>query len=137
MSVSRFVIWVRSGRRAWPIAVALALSACGAQHDQRVIGAWQTPIIPSEWGSNRMTVIYSGDGLFTGRCDFVKSGAIEVHGTYQIRRGVIERSIEGRKEQIHYRVRGDTMYHRIGSEDYTFERLGADNKPKKPSSNVL
>ena len=79
-------------------------------------------MIPSEWGSNRITMTFFADGRVVGTNDFPGEGVLTSQGTYSVQGGLIRRTIEGRTQEIEYRIDGDTMRQKIGDEDYIFAR---------------
>jgi hypothetical protein len=101
----------------------LLLSGCFSEQPNRLIGTWQTELIPSEWGSNQITVSYFSDGRVAGTNDFPGEGALNWEGTFRRRGDVIERTMEGHTQEFLFRIEGDTMYQKMGDEDYTFRRV--------------
>ena len=104
------------------LASVLALSGCSDRHTGSLVGTWQTEVIPSEWGSNRITMTFFADGRVVGTNDFPGEGVLSWQGTYDAHGNLIKRTIEGRTQEIEYRIDGDTMYQKIGDEDYIFTR---------------
>jgi hypothetical protein len=102
--------------------VFLVLVGCSGKRADSLLGTWQTDLIPSEWGTNRITVTYFEDGRIAGTNDFPGEGALAWQGTYRVRDSVIERTIDGRTDEIVYRLEGDTMHQTFGVEGYTFRR---------------
>lgn len=98
-------------------------TGCSDNRTDALLGTWQTGIIPSEWGSNRITATYFADGRVVGTNDFVDGGALSWDGTYRVRGSVIQRTIQGDTQEIVYRIGGDTMHQKIGDEDYMFTRI--------------
>jgi hypothetical protein len=105
------------------IAGALHFSGCSGGQSDKIVGTWQTGFIPSEWGSNRITVTYYADGRVFGTNDFVSGGSLSWQGIYRVRGGIMQRTINGSTETIGYRITGDTMYQTLGDEDYIFSRV--------------
>ena len=105
--------------------LALLLVCCGCSSKQEVglLGTWQTGVIPSEWGSNRITETYFPDGRVIGTNDFVGGKPLGWEGTYSVRGAVIQRTIQGATQEIAYRIEGNTMRQKMRDEDYTFTRV--------------
>lgn len=104
------------------LTCVLVFSSCSGRQADAILGTWQTEVVPSEWGSNRITVTYHADGRMFGTNDFI-GGPLSWHGTYRLRGSVVQRTIEGRTEEIAYSIAGDTMHMRLGDENYTFTRM--------------
>jgi hypothetical protein len=100
----------------------LAFSGCSDRHSDSLVGTWQTELIPSEWGSNRITMTFFADGHLVGTNDFRGEGALSWQGTYSVQGHLIKRTIDGRTQEVEYRIDGDTMHQKIGDEDYVFTR---------------
>jgi uncharacterized protein (TIGR03066 family) len=110
----------------YPIAVlisALVFSGCTDRQADRLLGTWQTQLIPSEWGSNRITMTFLADGRMAGTNAFLEGEALAWHGTYRVQGNVIHRTIETRTQEIGFRISGDSMHMTIGNEDYTFRQV--------------
>jgi hypothetical protein len=102
----------------------LVLGGCSANDADRLLGTWQTQVIPSEWGSNRITMTFFADGRITGTNDLPgHEGALGWQGTYRVKGNVITRTILGRTQEISFRIDGDRMHQKLGDEDYTFTRI--------------
>jgi len=99
------------------------LGGCSTKDTDRLLGTWQSEVIPSEWGSNRITMTFYADGRITGSNDFPAQGVLGWRGTYRVQGTVIHRAIEGRTQEIAFRIDGDRLQQKIGDEDYTFTRM--------------
>src|SRR2546428_13019820 len=80
--------------------VVLLVCSCSDRDSSKLLGTWQTDVIQSEWGSNRVTVTYFKDGRIVGTNDFVDDDAIGWSGTYRVRNGIIDRTIAGDTSQV-------------------------------------
>jgi hypothetical protein len=102
----------------------LVLGGCSANDAERLLGTWQTQVIPSEWGSNRLTMTFFADGRITGTNDLPgHEGVLGWQGTYRVKGSTITRTILGRTQEIAFRIEGNTMRQKMGDEDYTFTRV--------------
>ena len=109
----------------------LVFSGCSGTRSDALLGAWQTGVIPCEWGSNQITVQFLADGRVVGTNDFVSGGPLSWEGTYRVRGNVIQRTIKGDMQEIAYWIEGDRLRMQIDHEDYRFIRLGS------PEQNLL
>jgi hypothetical protein len=103
--------------------ITLVLGGCSGQNHTALVGSWQTDVILSEWGSNRITVTYYADGRFSQSNDFVGGGVLGGQGTYQVRGGTIVRTLQGATQEIAFAIAGNTMRQKVGNEDYTLTRI--------------
>ena len=105
------------------IVSMLVFSGCSGTRSDALLGAWQTGVIPCEWGSNQITVQFLADGRVVGTNDFVSGGPLSWEGTYRVRGNVIQRTIKGDMQEIAYWIEGDRLRMQIDHEDYRFIRL--------------
>jgi hypothetical protein len=101
----------------------LVFSGCSDKQADRLLGTWQSQLIPSEWGSNRITMTFFADGRTAGTNAFLEGTELAWHGSYRVQGSLIHRTIEGRIQEIRFRIDGDSMHMTIGSEDYTFTQV--------------
>ena len=101
------------------------------QPSNGIVGTWQTGLLDGEWGESRISTTYYADGSFDGLVDFTDSGELPFKGAYTIKGDIMERTIEGDTQEIIYCIEGDTLFKKIGDEDYVFKRLTEqdDGKP--------
>lgn len=121
--VGEFLRSVKSITTISVLACVLVFSSCSGRQSDAILGTWQTEVVPSEWGTNRIMVTYHADGRMFGTNDFLGGSPLSWHGTYRVRGSIVQRTIEGRTEEIAYSIAGDTMHMRLGDEDYTFTRM--------------
>ena len=106
------------------LLVAVFLCSCRSpDRDPQLLGTWETGIIPSEWGPSKITVTYFPDGRIFGTNQFVEAHSnLGWTGDYFVHDQTLIRTINGRSEEISYRISGDTMKQTFGNETYVFKR---------------
>ena len=116
----------RSVKTILSILAGVALvsaSGCRGNQAAALVGTWRTGLIPSEWGTNRISVTYLQDGRVFGTNDFGEGRTIRWAGTYRVQGQTIERTIQGRTEEILYRIAGNRMHQKFENEHYTLTRV--------------
>ena len=120
--------------RNYILTVIILLCACQTKESQNkkavdhqllneIVGTWQTGLIDGEWGGSRITSTYHDDGNFEVLVDFTDAGEMGVKGTYTIQGNILRRTIEGDEQDITYRIEGNTLYQKLGDENYVSKKL--------------
>lgn len=105
------------------VIAALVFGGCVDRQADRLLGTWQTQLIPSEWGSNRITMTFFADGRIAGTNAYFGGEALAWHGTYRVQGSLIHRTVEGGTQEIGFRIQGDRMHITSGNEAYTFTQV--------------
>jgi len=66
---------LRSVKTISTIAVVISVLVfigCSEKQADRLLGTWQSQLIPSEWGSNRITMTFFADGRTAGTNAFLE-----------------------------------------------------------------
>ena len=84
--------------------------------DKNLIGTWQTPMYPSDWGEPYVAITYFDDGRLHMTGDLANGlEPFNWTGTYTTHNGEIRRKIQGQQDSVAYRIVKDKLF--VGSRE--------------------